>query len=806
MKRVATVLAFSLIALVSESAHAQWTWLHPKPQGHNLYDVEFLTDTRAIAVGEGATIAITDDGGATWSYSFKTNGLTGTLRQVAVIDANTAVAVGDGALVLRTINGGASWTQISSGATGNLRRVDFDGLSGIMAGSSGVRYSSDGGQSWTGVQTGFLVDDLDVVTPTLAFLVTDGGPLKSTDGGQTWSTTGFSVFLPAGSRIAFADPLNGVVAAPSGVGLYYITADGGQTWQERNGPSVNVHDGYSPNEVIMTNSQTLFVANSAGGCDPQFNCFSYGPFYRTTNGAITWNGNSAPRPLYGLARNTFGTLLTVGEGGNIWRWQSPSTWQQIGGTQFDRYDAGGAIAFKNTSTGIATALNFVSGGGPTQTLIFRTSTGGSTWSTGALFGTVINDISYARGSNPPAYAVGRAQINGVLYTAVWESPNDGATWSTIWSSTPYTPLNAIDFGSATHGAAVGNNGRFAVLDNDAVTTGTISGGGTLTDVAFADPLIAVAIGNSGLFRSADGGMTWNAVSAPTGARTAIGFASATVGVAVGSNGSILRSADAGLTWQSVASPTASALTQVSFSTPTYGMVSCANGTILETTNGGITWDAISSPISSPLLDLACVGAKHSYVISWDMRVLEYRDDTVPTLFSSFKAVPRGLAAELKWEVSTDGNLSSFSITRSSGSLRETIASDLAIGARSFSDEDLTPGRTYEYQLIAVDQDGSYTQSMPVRVTIPTVKAELLPNQPNPFNPVTTIRFVVPEKMRVTITVHNVAGRLVATLSEDVREPGVHELTWNATGAASGVYFARMQAGKTDVSRKLVLLK
>jgi hypothetical protein len=44
------------------------------------------------------------------------------------------------------------------------------------------------------------------------------------------------------------------------------------------------------------------------------------------------------------------------------------------------------------------------------------------------------------------------------------------------------------------------------------------------------------------------------------------------------------------------------------------------------------------------------------------------------------------------------------------------------------------------------------------------------------------------------------------LLDDVREPGVHELTWNANGMASGVYFAKLRAGKTEVARKMVLLK
>ena len=86
------LLAASLL-MCAAAAHAQWSWLHPKPQGHNLYDVEFLTDTAAIAVGEAATIAVTNDGGSTWSYSPRTNGFSSTLWQVAAIDANTAVAV-----------------------------------------------------------------------------------------------------------------------------------------------------------------------------------------------------------------------------------------------------------------------------------------------------------------------------------------------------------------------------------------------------------------------------------------------------------------------------------------------------------------------------------------------------------------------------------------------------------------------------------------------------------------------------------------------------------------------------------------
>jgi len=85
-------------------------------------------------------------------------------------------------------------------------------------------------------------------------------------------------------------------------------------------------------------------------------------------------------------------------------------------------------------------------------------------------------------------------------------------------------------------------------------------------------------------------------------------------------------------------------------------------------------------------------------------------------------------------------------------------------------------------------------------------AQLLPNHPNPFNPNTTIRYVLPSEMRVTIVVHDVSGRVVARLLDDVRPAGAHQITWNADGMASGVYFAHLRARNTDVSRKMVLLK
>ncbi len=88
---------------------------------------------------------------------------------------------------------------------------------------------------------------------------------------------------------------------------------------------------------------------------------------------------------------------------------------------------------------------------------------------------------------------------------------------------------------------------------------------------------------------------------------------------------------------------------------------------------------------------------------------------------------------------------------------------------------------------------------------------LFQNAPNPFNPVTTIGYALPERTHVTISVYNVAGALVRTLVDGEQEPGSRSVVWdgrNESGGkvGSGVYFCRMSAGSFSDRRLMVLLK
>jgi hypothetical protein len=90
-------------------------------------------------------------------------------------------------------------------------------------------------------------------------------------------------------------------------------------------------------------------------------------------------------------------------------------------------------------------------------------------------------------------------------------------------------------------------------------------------------------------------------------------------------------------------------------------------------------------------------------------------------------------------------------------------------------------------------------------------SNLYQNFPNPFNPMTRIRYQIARAGTVKLRVYNVAGQLVKTLIDESKKPGYYEAVWkgdNNRGAsvASGVYFYRLEAPQYSFSRKLVILR
>lgn len=88
---------------------------------------------------------------------------------------------------------------------------------------------------------------------------------------------------------------------------------------------------------------------------------------------------------------------------------------------------------------------------------------------------------------------------------------------------------------------------------------------------------------------------------------------------------------------------------------------------------------------------------------------------------------------------------------------------------------------------------------------------LYQNFPNPFNPVTVIRYSIPSDVRgqaseVKLMVYDVLGNLVSTLVNENQKAGTYEVSWDAAGFPSGIYYYKIQSGNFTETKRMALIK
>ncbi|MEJ2194912.1 MAG: T9SS type A sorting domain-containing protein, partial [Ignavibacteriaceae bacterium] len=127
---------------------------------------------------------------------------------------------------------------------------------------------------------------------------------------------------------------------------------------------------------------------------------------------------------------------------------------------------------------------------------------------------------------------------------------------------------------------------------------------------------------------------------------------------------------------------------------------------------------------------------------------------------------------------------------------------------SFSDDiSSIEAISLSYRIKQIDFNGEYEYSDVVQVdNLAPSEYVLEQNYPNPFNPSTTIKFGLPEKSDVVITVYNSLGAEVATLVNEIREAGNYEIKFNADNFSSGIYYYKIASGSFVETKKMILLK
>ncbi|HMD13461.1 MAG TPA: T9SS type A sorting domain-containing protein, partial [Bacteroidota bacterium] len=83
---------------------------------------------------------------------------------------------------------------------------------------------------------------------------------------------------------------------------------------------------------------------------------------------------------------------------------------------------------------------------------------------------------------------------------------------------------------------------------------------------------------------------------------------------------------------------------------------------------------------------------------------------------------------------------------------------------------------------------------------------LYQNYPNPFNPTTIIGFRIAKMGLVVMKIFDIDGKEMATLISGTMLPGYHQVSWDATGFASGIFFCRLTAGGYQQTRKIIFVR
>ncbi len=141
---------------------------------------------------------------------------------------------------------------------------------------------------------------------------------------------------------------------------------------------------------------------------------------------------------------------------------------------------------------------------------------------------------------------------------------------------------------------------------------------------------------------------------------------------------------------------------------------------------------------------------------------------------------------------------------------DTTTAELKLGAPGFS------GPALLICTLTDDSLASVSDTIKVKVSSPDAVDErgrtlpekfcLYQNFPNPFNPVTTIKYDIAKESFVELLLYNVKGQLVRELVSENKKPGSYSIKWNAVNSPTGVYIYRIKAGDNIECRKLLLIK
>lgn len=557
-------LLFILLLCTSLVAEAQWTRQHPFPNLEDILDIHIDTDGYGFAVGENATIFITDDAGQSWQWiDGPQNGWR--LDAVNVLEGSLGmIAVAGGNGLLWTNDGGVTWDEVIGAPPGihTLKLLGEEDI--IVCNDVGVFRSLNGGASWIDLnlpatsfgEGGFILDAMHI------WFITDipNAIWSTSNGGSDWV---MNTDLDRISLVIFYDALNGLAFDNRDV---FSSDNGGLNWTVID---ENLLPGTPEDVAYGEDMMHVFIAQRNGDATV------------SSDGGLTWSDNiptglPTDRCFSVFAVDNEHILLGADASSIVGSDDGLVTFDER--TNRTRQGIYG-MAWVNRLHGYAV--------GPNGTFL-RTVDGGESW----------EDKSFGDRFHVSVAVFGSGHLWIGANQRLFHSTDNGETFeeSLILTGHNIAFIKAL---SANEVIASSSGGTIIRTENAGMSWDTVYQGvaSSLLDIEFPDNQTGYVCGfNSALLKSTDRGASWFALTPPEPGRQLedMYFIDAMTGWLVSSNftDSLWRTEDGGATWHSIGVPIERFWTGVYFMNRDTGIVvsrSNDEGRAYITFDGGLTW-------------------------------------------------------------------------------------------------------------------------------------------------------------------------------------------------------------------------
>jgi photosystem II stability/assembly factor-like uncharacterized protein len=753
----------------------------------------------------------------------------------------------------RSVDGGLNWIEISifdgtgSNYKTHITALNWDGTSAdrVLAGGTkptsndhhGVFKSTNAGVDWVSVGPD---SDITAIASylyngnTYVFAAASGGSLYYSN--TVWSaSTGWAkrANMPGGVIKDLQTSSGGtyfLLYAATTTGFYQST-DLGVTWSGLCQVGFYNQHAFTRASVDPQDADNIFAGSESN-------------LYISTDQGSSWN-NAAPSPsnisvttvgvqgTYKLANPSSGSFLERNQG---------SGWNQVNLPSCVSDFVGNMIGFKTGSSTTVFNAGYHSTGGSTALLYISTDRG-ENWTekiSGSCNPGQYNGIAVDPYNTDRVYAFGLKQNN---YSGSNEnvsfSNNSGSTWGTA------TPIP--------------NNSNSAIPEVvDMVIDTTGHGQNQYSQVLYA--AVNTSTSDSGAYKSTDAASNWSKVLSNRTRALALNPVSGSTVYAAGPVG-MKKTTNGGTNWSALNSAPAS-VTRIAMhpshpNSSNYLWVVAGNGqTVYKTTNGGSDWTDVTGSVPIPIYDFRRDPANDSlfyaatgsgvYKINpnpeapigfgidgtpFDPCMLEQKKRSV----NSGNVMPNSLGPPNPcypipyWSANVESDIDGYEIFRLIDDGDWELLATVNSSTLSYTDYGVTSNAQCTgshqalYKVRAIDK-GGHTSSFSVAYgvvaySVPLNKShsvivsgekpsvyQLWQNAPNPFNPTTTIQYDLVNNEYVRLAVYDMLGRSVRVLVDEPQSAGRYNVKLDASNLSSGIYFYRIQAGKFNAVKKMLLLK